>query len=790
VTSGLSFPLYVTSAHDGSNRLFILEQPGRIKVLQPGQSTPTVFLDITSKVKTGGELGLLGLAFHPQYSSNRRFFVNYTRRPDSTTVIAEYRVSESDPNAAETEETVILTIDQPFDNHNGGMIEFGPDGFLYIGMGDGGNGGDPGNRAQNLEELLGKMLRIDIDNPESSTKLYSSPSTNPFFGSTPGRDEIYAVGLRNPWRYSFDRGTGQLYAGDVGQNEVEEVDVITLGSNLGWKKYEGSRCFSGPCSSGTFVFPIVEYTNTGGSGRCSVTGGYVYRGTRSTLPTGAYVYADYCSGEIFMLEGGAQSVLLDTARRVSSFGEDEAGEIYVVDHTGGIYRMTNPEAPSGTSLYFPRLVSTDGSGSDSSEYTGIAVANLGGSSAALAFTAFDRSGAPLSGSNISNPKLMELKAGEQIPIVDAQVFGSGLPGNNPVGWFKLDSSSSRVAGFFLMFNSSLSVLDGADVSSKSLTSFILPEIEDQGFTQIHVANLNSSSANVTFDLMTSSGVLRSRFVRTINRSGAVAESFTDLFPGITPVATDYILVSADRGVVPFEYLGKTGQYVEGLNGQDATAGATTLYSPQYATGPGWRSTLSIVNLESSAGTVTFQFIKDDGTSIGAPQAVAIAAKGKIHVTDQAFFVNAGSSLMQGYIKVTSNGPRLAGSVVFGDPGRSAFASALPLVSSLQTIVVFSQVASNDTYFTGVAMINPNDADATLTLEVYKKTGELLISKQEVVGAKKRKSLLLTEYFPSLVGQQISSGYIKLTSDRSLASFALFGTTSLSVLSAVLPQVIP
>jgi hypothetical protein len=427
---------------------------------------------------------------------------------------------------------------------------------------------------------------------------------------------------------------------------------------------------------------------------------------------------------------------------------------------------------------------------DSSEFTGIAVANLGSTSAALAFTAYDRAGAPLSGSNISNPRLMELKAGEQIPIVDTEVFGSGLPGSNPVGWFRLDSSASKVAGFFLMFNSSLTVLDGADVSSKPLTSFILPEIEDLGFTQIHVANLNSSSANVTFRLMTLNGTERASASRSINRSGAVAESFTDLFPGFTPVANDYVLVSADRGVVPFEYLGKTGQYVEGLNGQDATTGATTLYSPQYVVGPGWRTTLSVVNLESTAGTVTFQLIKDDGTPIGAPRAVAIAPKGKLHITDQAFFVNAGSSLTQGYVKITSSGPRLAGSVVFGDPGRNSFAAALPLVSSLQTAVVFSQVASNDTYFTGVAMLNPGNADATVTLEVYKKTGELLISKQDVVGAQKRKSLLLTEYFPSLVGQQISSGYIKLTSDRSLASFALFGTSSLSVLSAVPPQVVP
>jgi glucose/arabinose dehydrogenase len=341
VLSNLSSPVLLTNARDGSNRLFVIEQPGRIQVLQPGASTPTVFLDITSRVLAGGERGLLGLAFHPQFNANRRLFVNYTRRPDGATVIAEYRASASNPNVVDGAETILLVIPQPFENHNGGMIAFGADGFLYIGMGDGGSGNDPQNRAQNIDDLLGKMLRINVDQASGSAP-YSSPSDNPFFGSTAGRDEIYAVGLRNPFRFSFDRSTGQLYAGDVGQGVREEIDIITRGGNYGWRVFEGTRCTGlGPaqCVAANFQAPVAEYDHTGG--RCSVTGGYVYRGTRGTLPAGAYIYGDFCSGEMFLLQGTTPSLLQDTSLNISSFGEDESGELYVVSLGGTVQRLVN-----------------------------------------------------------------------------------------------------------------------------------------------------------------------------------------------------------------------------------------------------------------------------------------------------------------------------------------------------------------------------------------------------------------------------------------------------------------
>jgi len=345
LVTGLTSPLFVSGAHDGSNRLFIVEQPGRIKVLQPGQTSPTVFLDISSRVLSGGERGLLGLAFHPQFSANHRFFVNYTRQPDGATVIAEYRVSSSDQNMAATNEAVILTIPQPFSNHNGGMVAFGMDGLLYIGMGDGGSANDPDNHAQNIDDLLGKILRIDIDHPNGELH-YSSPPSNPFFGETPGADEVFAIGMRNPFRFSFDRGTSQLYAGDVGQGAWEEIDIITNGGNYGWRVMEGNHCnpnLNGGVCTPIGIAPITEYAHT--SGRCSVTGGYVYRGPIATLPEGTYLYGDYCTGEIFVLEGTTGTVSLDTPLNISSFGEDDAGEIYVVGLGGQLYRIVNPNAP-------------------------------------------------------------------------------------------------------------------------------------------------------------------------------------------------------------------------------------------------------------------------------------------------------------------------------------------------------------------------------------------------------------------------------------------------------------
>ncbi len=281
------------------------------------------------------------MAFHPRYASNGRFFVYYTRL-DGTIVVAEYRVS-ADPNVANTTGATLLRIAHPINaNHNGGMLAFGPDGYLYIGVGDGGSANDPPNNAQNVNVLLGKILRIDVDHPDPFTlKPYSSPRDNPFVGRT-GRPEIFSIGWRNPWRFSFDRSTHQQWVADVGQGAREEVDTpIVKGGNYGWRVFEGSRCSGNDpalCNPANYIGPVFDYTHTGG--RCSITGGYVYRGLQNALPQGTYVYGDFCSGEIFAWDGAAQSLLLAAGINISSFGEDEQGELYVVDLGGTLSKIT------------------------------------------------------------------------------------------------------------------------------------------------------------------------------------------------------------------------------------------------------------------------------------------------------------------------------------------------------------------------------------------------------------------------------------------------------------------
>ena len=336
VLTGLAQPIFVTGAGDGTGRLFIVLQRGRILSYDPATKTTTTFLDISNRVsQTGSERGLLGLAFHPRYFDNGYFFVNYTRLSDGATIVARYQGHlTGDPNS----ESVLLSIPQPYANHNGGMMAFGPDLNLYIGLGDGGSANDPQANSQNLQSLLGKLLRISIPPGFEPLATYTIPSTNPFFGSSSARGEIYAYGLRNPWRWSFDRGTGDLWLADVGQNAIEEVNKVVLGGNYGWRIYEGTQCTNiqpSLCTPSNFAMPVFEYNHS--NGRCSVTGGYVYRGRRGTFPKGTYIYGDYCTGEIFIWRG-RQQVLLDTSRFISSFGEDGEGEIYVV----GIGSTTSP----------------------------------------------------------------------------------------------------------------------------------------------------------------------------------------------------------------------------------------------------------------------------------------------------------------------------------------------------------------------------------------------------------------------------------------------------------------
>jgi glucose/arabinose dehydrogenase len=343
VVDGLERPVSVVNAGDGSGRLFVVQQGGEIRIFDGGRLLAAPFLDLSSIVSCCGEQGLLGLAFHPSYETNGTFYVDYTDLAGDTR-IARYHVA-TDPDVADAGSgMVLLSIDQPFANHNGGQILFGRDGKLWIGTGDGGSAGDPQNNAQNGSSLLGKILRIDVD----SAFPYGIPSDNPFLGNAGVRDEIWAIGLRNPWKFTFDRVNGDLFIADVGQGNWEEIDfepATSLGGrNYGWRKMEGGHCFNpaNGCNDGSLTLPVLEYSHAEG---CSVTGGYRYRGREMPVHDGTYFFGDYCSGRIWAgtvdpVSGTwTRTEVLDSSLSISSFGEDEKGELYVTDLGGTLYRV-------------------------------------------------------------------------------------------------------------------------------------------------------------------------------------------------------------------------------------------------------------------------------------------------------------------------------------------------------------------------------------------------------------------------------------------------------------------
>lgn len=340
IATGVDAPTDIQHAGDGSGRLFLVQQNGLIRIFQNGVIDPTPFLDIRTKTRANGERGLLGLAFPPSFPQSGRFYVNYTNLA-GTTIIAMYTTGSSS-------ETILLEIPQPFSNHNGGQLRFGPDGYLYIGMGDGGSAGDPQNNGQNRNALLGKMLRVDVETEPGRIRI---PPDNPFVNSSGTRPEVWALGLRNPWRFSFDRATGDMWIADVGQNQYEEINFQPAssrgGENYGWNQMEGAHCFRPNCSTQGMTLPVAEYGRNDG---CSVTGGFVYRGNAAPGLRGSYLYADYCTGRMWALErAGAQWVnrlLLTAESGITTFGEDQSGEVYVGNAgTDTIYRIEGSAAP-------------------------------------------------------------------------------------------------------------------------------------------------------------------------------------------------------------------------------------------------------------------------------------------------------------------------------------------------------------------------------------------------------------------------------------------------------------
>jgi uncharacterized protein (TIGR03437 family) len=347
VISGLGSLTDIQNAADGTGRLFLVQQNGLIRILRNGALVSQPFLDIRARTVAGGERGLLGLAFPQGFAGKQRFYVNYTDR-NGNTVIAMYRVTADGDVADSASETVLLNIAQPFENHNGGQLRFGPDGYLYIGMGDGGSGGDPMGNGQNRNARLGKLLRLDV---ESQPGRAGIPPDNPFVNTAGTRPEIWALGLRNPWRFSFDRATGDLFIADVGQNLWEEVNFTPAaskgGENYGWNRMEGLVCYTAGCSTQGLTLPVAVYPHADGD--CSVTGGFVYRGRISPGLRGAYIYADYCTGRIRVLrhESGqwVGGVVITSGLLITTFGEDEAGEIYAGTSAGAVLRVEGSRSP-------------------------------------------------------------------------------------------------------------------------------------------------------------------------------------------------------------------------------------------------------------------------------------------------------------------------------------------------------------------------------------------------------------------------------------------------------------
>jgi hypothetical protein len=699
--SGLSMPVYFTSAKDGRNRRFVIEQVGRIRVLQPGSSSFSTFLDISGRVLFGGERGLLGLAFHPQFSTNRRFYVNYTRRPDGATVVAEYRASAGNANVADTAETVLFTIPQPFENHNGGMIDFGPDGRLYVGMGDGGAGNDPGNRAQNSQELLGKMLRVDVD-------------------GAPNTPSIFAFGFRNPWRWSFDRLTGQLYVGDVGQDAREEIDIVTSGGNYGWRVWEGTRCTNlgpAPCSSPGFIPPIIDYQNTGSSGRCSVIGGYVYRGTQASLPYGAYVYADLCSGEIFMLKDGLQTVLLDTAFQISSFGEDEAGEVYVVNIGGSISRITNPDQVTASSRAF------------SIPAGGTFISSTAGSAAGI------------------TAGYARVQADNARP----------LPGGLAIFGF-------RPRGVLV---SEMTV----PISPLMTSARIFAEVSGSVNTGVAFANPNDGAVAVSFSFTDINGTI----VRTgsfgIPANQQIAAFFNEAPFNIGDPFFGTFTYSSNGSVSAIALRGVTNERSEFLMTTLPVVQAGTPVNPgtlaHFADGGGWKTQVVLMVPSASPSTGLVQFLGQNGDIIRS-EPFAIAAGSAVRLQTE----GAAGNTQTGSVRVlTTTGPPPAAISIFTSRINGVTVTEASTVAQLHSTAFQLYAELSGTSRTGFAIANPSTAAMTVTLSLPGRTASVDIP------ANGQRALFLNE-IPEFASLPLPfQGMLALSSPAPFAVTGLRGRTN-------------
>jgi hypothetical protein len=435
-------------------------------------------------------------------------------------------------------------------------------------------------------------------------------------------------------------------------------------------------------------------------------------------------------------------------------------------------------------LFVPRFVSTSGASLEATEYTGVALANLGGRTATLKFLAFERDGSLITGSGITNPAVFTLGGGQQMSLLDSQVFGSAFRASNRLGWVRIESDVPQLAGLALYMNGAKTSLESAGASSERSTAFIFPEVEGKS-GQIQVANPAELPVEVTLELMGANGAVRATSAKKIVAgTGVLSASVSDLFPGVAALSTDYIRGVATSGVVSLEYLGSGSADARALNGQNGDAGATMLYASQFVTGsPDWESTLSIVNLSNTAGNVAFRFVGDDGIELGTPLVLPMQANGKLTVSSAA--LGAGLNRMaQGYVEVLGEGLPLSGAIAFTSPGSRRFASTVPLVSRLSSSMAFSQIASNTDYFTGVAIVNPAAAPAITVLQVFDANGTALASRSVLIPARGRIAGLIGQLFPDLAGLSLATGYVRVDSMNALAGMILLGANDLATLAAV------
>lgn len=572
-------------------------------------------------------------------------------------------------------------------------------------------------------------------------------------------DAATAIDVSGSWGVTFLRS--------IGKNQEALDSQAYSASILRVCSFDGSICGYGDIA-GPYT-PAVEFTAQAVSAGIKGADFAMQQICRLQIPNGG-LYPGAFPGALDHWYGGPLAPWNTTMAGVSP-----TAWVYFALYKDPLLEMVEPTPVA--SLYFPRLAT--------GEFTGIALVNLGSTTAFLRATAYGASGALVARTGVY------LAPRAQLALIDNQLLGSGFEAWRPTGWVRIESSAPEVQGFFLSFDESLWVLDGADVSARTTTDFILPEIEDPpGFTQVHIANPSSANVTVTLQLIDSQGQsVGNAASRTIAANGTLVDTVSSLFPQASAKGGMYVLGHSTVGVVPFEYLGRFGKFVEGLNGQDTSQGRRVIYSPQYVVGDNYRTTLSIVNLEAIQTSVVLRLFDDNGRLLSAPPSIQLAPRGKIQITAQNFFVEPpASSLVQGWVEITSDRPTVGGAVVFGDLARMTFSSALPLSGKTQNTAIFGQVASDQNWFTGLAVLNAGSTSASFTLEVFDNEGKLVSSRTDMLAAQHRVSGLLTQFFPSL--PNLSGGYLKVRSVSELISFGLFGTNSLSVLSAVPPQPFP